>query len=78
MLMYQNSGKSGHIKVKKKQEDYETKRKEKKKFGHIIAAMDHFQGTDQTENTIFYWIHCITVSNNNTGLNIAEQLVGYI
>lgn len=54
MLMYQNNGKSGHIKVKKKQEDYETKRKEKKKFGHIIAAMDHFQGTDQTENTIFY------------------------
>ena len=40
--MYQNNGKSGHIKVKKKQEDYEAKRKEKKKFGHIIAAMDHY------------------------------------
>ena len=33
MLMYQNNGKSGHIKSKKKkkkQEDYEAKRKEKK------------------------------------------------
>ena len=32
ILMYQNNGKSGHIKSKKKkkQEDYEAKRKEKK------------------------------------------------
>ena len=56
MLMYQNNGKSGHIKSKKKKKNKKImKQKEKRKSNsHILyLSWTTIQGTDQTENTIF-------------------------